>query len=361
MVDGRVALDPSIGRALEHGTSVAFHLGTSEVRGRLALLDRPVLEPGGQAWAQVRLAGEVVARRGDRFILRMAGGDATLGGGVLLDAHPLKHRRHRAEAAARLARVAEGGLQAAVAHELHKADAPLRLSFLCPRLGESRAHIQAASGDAIRVLTAGADPWVYDDERLGRFAARALPALTEHHAAKPLLATGLTVGELATKVDPARRLTEEVISAMMEELVADGRVRRVDNTYALASHRVELNEQQATIREAILEACRAQPFAPPTVTDLQRALPFPAADIASVHEGLVHAGELVDGEVCGFHPEAVEETWRRLEAHLREHGRATMSEFRQLLGTTRRYALGLMHHFDATGRVVRDGDYRRLP
>ena len=34
---------------------------------------------------------------------------------------------------------------------------------------------------------------------------------------------------------------------------------------------------------------------------------------------------------------------------------------RELLGTTRRFAMGIMHHFDTAGRVVRDGDFRRLP
>jgi hypothetical protein len=38
-----------------------------------------------------------------------------------------------------------------------------------------------------------------------------------------------------------------------------------------------------------------------------------------------------------------------------------MSEFRQVLGTSRRYAMGLMHRFDEEHRVARDGDYRRLP
>jgi len=360
MLDGRVALDPGVPWPLKHGASVAFHLGTSEVRGRLALLDRAKLKPGAQAWAQVRLAAPVVARRGDRFILRLAGGDATLGGGEVLDAHPLKHRRHRGEAVAALERLAEGSLEAAVAHELHKGGMPLRLSTLCPRLGEGRAEVEATCGGALRRVASGGDAWVYDAEALERAGERATAALTAHHRAKPLLPTGLPLAALAAKLDPARDLTDDVISAMMGELVRKGTVRPVGDTYALATHRVEPTEGQRAIREAILEACRKRPFAPPTAADLGRVLPCPAEETAEVHEALVATGELVDGEICGFHPQAVAEAWEQLERYLRERGQTTIGEFRELLGTTRRYALGLMHHFDASGRVVREGDYRRL-
>jgi len=361
MVDGRVMLDASVPRPLRHGASVCFHLGTSEVSGRLALLDSPDLKPGDTAWGQVRLAEPVVARRGDHFILRTTGGDATLGGGQVLDAHPLKHRRRRLDAAIALETLAAGGLAAAIAHELHKAAAPLRLSTLTRQLGESAPHLQAACTGTIRLVPAGDDAWAYDHELLARASDRATQALAAHHAAKPLLDTGLTPAELATSIDPARGLTDDVVSAILDALVADGRLRRAGGTYALASHRVEFSEQQAAIREAILQACEASPFAPPTAADLQRTLRFPPAEIAAVHEALLHSGELVDGEVCGFHPRAVADAWRQLERHLEEKGPITISGFRELLGTTRRYALGLMHHFDDEGRIVRDGDHRRLP
>ncbi|HUT33901.1 MAG TPA: selenocysteine-specific translation elongation factor [Planctomycetota bacterium] len=361
MVDGLVVLDRNQAHAVKHGTSVSFHLGTSEVPARLVLLDRLRLEPGEQGWAQLRLAGQVVARRGDRFILRTVGGEATLGGGQVLDAHPLKHRRQRVEAAIALEGIAEAGLPAAIAHELHKADAPLRLSALCPRLGESRADVEAALGDAIRSVPTGADAWLYDRELADAIAGRALDALAAYHKEKPLLATGLSVAALGARVDPERLFADDVFAAILTELVAAGKLRAVGDTTALATHRVQLDDRQVAIREAIVEACLARPFMPPTAQDLQTSLPFPPAQIASVYEALIKSGELVDCELCGFHPEAVEEAWQQFGAFLREHGQATVSEFRQLLGTTRRYAMGLMQHFDAVGRVVRDGDFRRLP
>lgn len=361
MIDGLVVVDRSLGATIRHGMSVSFHLGTSEVPGRLALLDRLRLEPGEQGWAQVRLAGKVVARRGDRFILRTVGGEATLGGGQVLDAHPLTHRRQRLEAALALEAVAQGGLPAAIAHELRKANAPLRLSTLCPRLAESRADVEAAIGQHLRIVPTGADAWVYSRELLDATAARVADALVAYHNEKPLLATGLGLSALASRVDPERAIGEDVLAAMLAELEAEGKVRRVEGTFVLASHRVALDDRQAAIRQAILDACLARPFMPPTGQDLQTTLPFPPPQVAAVYEAMLAAGDLVDSEVCGFHPQAVEEAWSQCEEFLRQRGQATVSELRQLLGTTRRYAMALVQLFDASGRVVREGDVRRLP
>jgi len=361
MIDGRVIIDPHTPKSVRHGTSVSFHVGTSEVAARLILLEYPTLEPGEEAWAQLRLVAPVVARRGDRFILRTVGGEATLGGGQIVDAHPLKHRRHRDRAAEAIARVAEGGLHAAIVHELHKAAQPLRLGTLATQLAESPADIQAAEGDAVRIIESGTDPWLYDTDLFEEVAAGAVKALTAHHDAKPLLATGLTIAALSSAISPSGRLSDDVISAMMSQLVTDGRLRRVENTYALVTHNVEYDEKQAAVRDAVLAACLENPFSPPTTTDLQRTLPFPPDALAAVHEALIRSGELIDGDVCGFHPQAVADAWEKLEAHLTRHGQVTMSDFRKLLGTSRRYALGLMAHFDAQRLVVREGDYRRLP
>ncbi|MFI5209584.1 MAG: selenocysteine-specific translation elongation factor [Gemmatimonadales bacterium] len=71
---------------LAERTRVRVSLGTTEVMARLHL--RP--GAGGQAWALARLALEspVVARGGDRFVLRSFSPVTTIGGGTILDPVP---------------------------------------------------------------------------------------------------------------------------------------------------------------------------------------------------------------------------------------------------------------------------------
>jgi selenocysteine-specific elongation factor len=77
---------------------VQVHHGTRETPARLTWL-------GGRFW-QVRLERSLIADAGDRVIVRRIAPPDTLGGGVILDAHPRRHgpSRHTTEHLSRLAR-----------------------------------------------------------------------------------------------------------------------------------------------------------------------------------------------------------------------------------------------------------------
>jgi selenocysteine-specific elongation factor len=67
----------------EHGTRVQVHHGTRESPARLAWL-------GGDFW-QIRSERPLIARRGDRLVVRQIAPPDTLGGGTVLDPHAKKH------------------------------------------------------------------------------------------------------------------------------------------------------------------------------------------------------------------------------------------------------------------------------
>jgi selenocysteine-specific elongation factor len=79
-------------------TRVQVHHGTRETPARLSWL-------GGRFW-QVRLEQPLIADAGDRAIVRRIAPPDTLGGGVILDAHPRRHgpSRQTTEHLSRLAR-----------------------------------------------------------------------------------------------------------------------------------------------------------------------------------------------------------------------------------------------------------------
>jgi len=56
--------------------------------------------------------------------------------------------------------------------------------------------------------------------------------------------------------------------------------------------------------------------------------------------------------------------YEQMAARVREiiskNGQVTAAEVRDLLGTSRKYALALLEHLDTIGVTIRDGDFRRL-
>ena len=115
----------------------------------------------------------------------------------------------------------------------------------------------------------------------------------------------------------------------------------------------------AEVRQAadhIEEALKSQPMNPPGRAELcvcgnsRRALSF------LVRSGL--AVELSEKVVilADVHQKASEQVL----AFLDQHGRATASDLRQHLETSRRVIMPLLERMDAEGKTRRDGDYRRL-
>ena len=94
ILDGVLAL-----RDAEHGMRVHVHHGTREAPARLAAL-------GGDLW-QLRLERPLLARAGDRVVVRSLAPPDTLGGGVVLDPRARRHGR-RPDALARLERLRRG-------------------------------------------------------------------------------------------------------------------------------------------------------------------------------------------------------------------------------------------------------------
>ena len=94
LLDAYLEYLPTAPRPLKHRTILRFHIGTSLTIASIFLLDRDELVPGEGGFVQLRLSEPVVALPQDRFVIRGSSAIQTLGGGVVLDTHPAKHKRN---------------------------------------------------------------------------------------------------------------------------------------------------------------------------------------------------------------------------------------------------------------------------
>jgi selenocysteine-specific elongation factor len=79
--------------SLKHRSRVHFHAFTSETPATVSLYGYESAEPGSHRFMRIRLHKPVVLVPGDRFVLRQCSPPATIGGGRVLDAHPLTNLR----------------------------------------------------------------------------------------------------------------------------------------------------------------------------------------------------------------------------------------------------------------------------
>ena len=344
-VDVRLRAVPYLTRPVRHNLTVTFHSGAAEVEGRLLLLDAREVAPGGEAWAQVRLAAPVCVLKGDHFVVRDP--NDTLGGGLIVETDAPRHRRFDPDAIARLETLARGSPEELLLAAIALAE-PATAGVVAGD-DETRAALGrlTEAGDII-ALSEGAltnDSALYTRAGLNAATESVRDALASYHAATPLR-PGMPREELRGRL----RLEPKAFDELMARLAREGLVAERLSAVGLASHSPALTAQQEAAAATFLAALRQTPFSPPT----DRA---PEGDVLAYLEG---AGEVVRTGGVIFAAEAYSELVHRIETHLREHETITLAQVRDMFGTSRKYAQALLEHLDAKHITRRVGDLRVL-
>ncbi len=84
---------PTANTVLKHDAQVKLYVGTAETTARVRLLADDQLAPGADSWVQFELDRPLVITSGDRVIVRRPSPAQTIGGGVIVDAHPARRWR----------------------------------------------------------------------------------------------------------------------------------------------------------------------------------------------------------------------------------------------------------------------------
>jgi len=125
--------------------------------------------------------------------------------------------------------------------------------------------------------------------------------------------------------------------------------------YRLKTHQPRLTSQQQAAMHRLLAVFRERPYTPPTFTE--------AVNMAGqeVVETLLEQGELIRvSDDILFLRETYETMRSRIVALLQERGSVTVSEVRDLFGSSRKYVVPLLEYLDAQHLTRRVGDRRVL-
>lgn len=342
-------------RPLKDRTRVRVHHGSANVPAAVFVHGGAELAPGGRASAQLRFETPVFLLAGDRFIVRDWSEQATLAGGLVLDADgDRKHWQIPAQKALLDARAAAPDdpavwvLTALARDGAARRDALLRRTRF--RADEIAAALTALAAEKRLVLTA---ELAADCAAWQAWLAQAATAIDAAHRAHPEW-VGLPFAELRSILEAETRVPG-VFEALVSELDRSGFVV-TGTAIRRATHRPALPPRLQAAGDWLRQTLQAKPLEPPSRKELtadrtaQEALKF-----------LIATGEAVEiGPDQVLSAEAYTQAVEAIRAHLRRHGQATMSDLRQVVGTTRRIIVPLCEKLDREGLTRREGDWRRL-
>jgi selenocysteine-specific elongation factor len=336
-------------------TPVHLHYGATHVTAHALLLDAERLAPGESAHVQLVLERRVAAAPGDRFIVRNAAADRTIGGGVFLDpGAPPRRRRSAARRAlldGRERLLASGDLAGLLAAApWGESVAALMLATGAPpaalQLPESARRIEAGRADD-EVCWVDAAQW----RARGAEACAALAAFHAAHPAEP----GPDVARLRRIAAPAA--PEGAWRALVDELVAAGRVRRAGAWLQRPEHAAERSALEQAAAERLVPLLAAGRLSPPWVRELAARTGEPEDRIRQLLAGLGREGRAFQVVPDLYFERGVIAELAAVVARLAaEHGAVGAAAFRDAVGLGRKRAIQILEFFDRTGYTRRVGD-----
>ena len=338
-------------RPLANRTRIRVHLGTAEVLARVVLATP--LAPGGRGVARLVLETPLVARGGDRFVLRGYSPVTTIGGGVVTDPFPVARRgRATSVTASRppverlLAWLGTAGLGGLAIDDL-----PVRLGLAPDAVADVVAGAGKAALAAGRLLVA---------RTAAAAAAEGLgEVLDRHHRDRPL-EPGMSLQALRAALAAPVGSPPAAVADLVCELAARKRVLEVDGALARRPDwRPALDGAAGDQRSALAARLAGARWEVPTVTELERDLP--GVPVRALLANLARGGGVEPIDQERFADAAALLAFRAaLEAALTELGQATPAQLRERFGLTRKYLIPLLEWADRRGITRRSGDARTL-
>jgi selenocysteine-specific elongation factor len=355
MLTVRMRALPASPRPLRSRQRIRFHLGTAEVLGRIVLLERNELAPGLEGWAQLRLERPVVARAGDRFVIRSYSPVTTVGGGAVVEPMARRRKAVAPDDARLLARIlapdpAES-VAAAVASSGPRGIAVSRLPVSTPHSRQAIAGVIAAATDIREV-----ESLLFPAHVAERCRTALLEAVRRHHDADPLSA-GPALDEVR-RAAPAGS-PHALIEWAIRSLLAGGDLVAEASAVHAPGFEPRLSPEQAQAAGTIVNAFQQAGLAPPATTDLPAEVTG-RRDLDRLLRFLERSGALVQlapGQWIAR--SAVDAAARNAAQHLsgRQLG---PTDFKDLFGVSRKYLIPLLEYFDRTGVTIRRGDFREI-
>ena len=381
MLDVRLQILPNAARPLLHRARVRLHHGTAEVMARVSFmkslesgtdcsgtlpdeLTADTIEPGASDIVQLRLEEPIAALPGDRFIIRSYSPQITIGGGIILDAFPEKHRLHDSNAKVALQQLENAKNftdRAGIFIEMSKeramsgAELAVRTGATDEQLTEIARQLLAAN----RVIEISNSPMILiSTSGFESLRAQVLELLTLHHKHEPL-SLGISREEVRERIFGLLR--QEIFRAVITRLVEEKNIIAERDALRLASHKPALNDADAKAKQALENAFKLSGMQAITLDDaagnlkIQVALARKFYNLLLAEKRIVRVGDFV------FHTEVIEELKNRIRAYKSRSAKIDVAAFKEITGgLSRKHAIPLLEYFDSERITRRIGNEREI-
>ncbi len=363
MVDVRMELFDDIDRSVVNNSRVHFYCGSSQALGKVVLMDRDTAEKGEVCYAQIRLEEAVAVKKDDRFIIRFYSPLITIGGGKVLEVSPSKHKRFDENVIKAMELKDKGDIKDIAELVIKEKSRYLFTKgyFAAKlRLGIRELEKILESLETENRINIVRRDYVVHSDYIKEICEFSCNVLKDYHD-KNSLSEGINKEEFKSKISQKFRIFD---SKMADEIISlaerQGSIKINAKSVSLAGFSVSYSPAMEAMKERIIKIYKDSRYEMPTVDEV---LQTEKDQINARHiiDALINCGELVrlNYQYC-IDKEAFDNALDKLKDKVHQNGRITLAEFRDIIGTSRKYAMEILDYLDSKKITQKVDDARIL-
>ncbi|MDH4027730.1 MAG: selenocysteine-specific translation elongation factor [Nitrospirota bacterium] len=340
--------------ALKNRSLVHFHTGTTELTGRVVIYSKEDLKPGDKAFCQFRFKSPVTVMAGDRYIIRKFSPLITIGGGEILDASPVRMKRD--EKLKDLEVYGKGDLKTMLALKI------LQSGMNGMSQAELTGWIKAGTPEINNIIKSllkdggviQIENRLLHREVFDRFAKSALSALKDFHRSNPLK-PGMSKEALRALFRGLEQKPFEALLGLLKEIVVE------KETLRLKSFSISLSEDKKALKDRILDVIDRAGFQPLSKDELANNVSIKPPEAAEMLKIMAAEKTLMRiNDSLYISMKNYTDMMDRLRAFFDKKKEMTVGEFRDVLGTSRKFAIPFLEYLDSNRITLRVGEIRKF-
>ena len=356
MIDVNISLVEHCKKSLKHWDRIRIFHGTKQILCRIVPLNEDEIQYGESGYAQLRLEEKIVAKKGDRFIIRSYSPMDTIGGGVIIDTAPKKHKIYD-ESVIEALKIKEKGELKDILEEYLKLNLSnyITLKELVSYTGEKEEYVKEGLNaliDENKVFCV--NKYYLHISHYQKLKERVIDILTKYHK-QYRLRNGILKEELRSKVDNSLKVKD--MDVILNKMVEEKDIKVQDNLVSNYDFEVKFNQKQLSIKKEIEDKSRKNGLNSLMTKD----------DICNKNKFYEEVLEALTGEIIQKLDDAYyidkkvyENVKKDLLEYLNKNKEITVAQFRDITKSNRKISIVMLEHFDRNRITKRVEDKRIL-
>ena len=356
MIDVNISLVEHCKKSLKHWDRIRIFHGTKQILCRIVPLNEDEIQYGESGYAQLRLEEKIVAKKGDRFIIRSYSPMDTIGGGVIIDTAPKKHKIYD-ESVIEALKIKEKGELKDILEEYLKLNLSnyITLKELVSYTGEKEEYVKEGLNaliDENKVFCV--NKYYLHISHYQKLKEKVIEILTKYHK-QYRLRNGILKEELRSKVDNSLKVKD--MDVILNKMVEEKDIKVQDNLVSNYDFEVKFNQKQLSIKKEIEDKSRKNGGNSLMTKD----------DICNKNKFYEEVLEALTGETIQKLDDAYyidkkvyENVKKDLLEYLNKNKEITVAQFRDITKSNRKISIVMLEHFDRNRITKRVEDKRIL-